>query len=246
MKALILSGGKGKRIMEESNDRNKCLIEVGKIHGKPLIEYSLDCAVNLPDVSEIVIVVGYKAEDILTRYGNQYRGKGIKYALQPEQKGLVNAIECAEKSIDGENFILMLGDELMVNPRHVGMIEKFNRENLFCVCGGVPVDNINLVKKTYDIICEEGDIISRLIEKPYNPVNNIMGTGNCVFRNEIFNYIKKTPVNLERGEKELVDLIQCAINAGHAVKFFNICDKYFNVNHEEDLKEARHFLVNLS
>jgi len=246
MKVLILAGGKGKRIEEISKEKNKCLIEIEKISGKPLIEYSLDYIVGLSDISEIVMVVGYKAEDIMSRYGDQYKGKLIKYVFQSEQKGLVHAIECAEKSINGENFILMLGDELMVRPRHIEMIEKFNKEGLFGVCGGVFVDDKNLVKKTYDIIKEKDDKILRLVEKPSDPVNNIMGTGNCIFRNEIFDHIKETLINPERGEKELAGLVQHAIDSGHTVKSFNICDKYFNINHKEDLQEAKHFLTNLS
>lgn len=245
MKTLILAGGKGKRIEKISVNKNKCLIEVEKMHSKPLIEYSLDYAVALPDISEIVIVVGYKAEDITNRYGNVYNGKPIKYVLQPKLRGLVNAIECAEKSINGENFMLMLGDELMIGPRHIEMIKKFNKENLFGICGVLPVGDKNLVKKTYNIVQKEDGVILRLVEKPSTPVNNIMGTGNCIFKNEIFDYIKETPINQERGEKELVDLIQHAIDSGHVFKSFDICDKYFNINCEEDFIEAKFFLKNL-
>jgi len=246
MKILILAGGKGQRMAETTKEKNKCLIEIEKIHGKPLIEYSLDYAVELSDISGIVIVVGYKAKDIMSKYGDQYKGKKIEYVFQPDQRGLVHAIECAEKSIGGENFVLMLGDELMVSPRHIEMIEKFNKEGLFGVCGGVFVSDKNLVRKTYDIIQEENGIILRLVEKPSDPVNNIMGTGNCVFRNEIFNYIKKTPINPERGEKELASLVQCAIDSGRMFKSFNICDKYFNINCKEDLLMAKQFLTNIS
>ena len=67
MKALILAGGRGKRIKEAHKDKNKCMIT---INGKPLIEYSLDCVAQT-GVSEIVIVVGYKAEEIINTYGKK-------------------------------------------------------------------------------------------------------------------------------------------------------------------------------
>ncbi|MBM3301924.1 MAG: NTP transferase domain-containing protein, partial [Deltaproteobacteria bacterium] len=41
MKALILAGGRGKRMEELSETENKCML---RIHGKPLIQYSLDNA----------------------------------------------------------------------------------------------------------------------------------------------------------------------------------------------------------
>lgn len=239
MKALILAGGRGERLDEVCEDKNKCMIE---IKGKPLIEYSLDCA-SQTDVSEIVVVVGYKAEEIINSYGNKYNGKPIKYVIQPKQKGLVHAIGCAQKAIGKEDFILMLGDELMVKPKHPEMIKKFQAENLFALCGRVEVEDKNLIKKTYAVIQGEDDRIFRLIEKPKNSMNNIMGTGNCLFRNEILFYIPQTPINQKRGEKELVDLIQCAIDDGHLVKSFAICDQYFNVNSEKEIKEAESYFA---
>ena len=109
MKALILAGGRGNRLNEFSENQNKCMIA---FRGKPLIEHILENTSAL-DFSEIVIVVGYKAEDIINHYGISFKKKRIRYVIQPEQKGLVHAIECARKALDGEDFFLMLGDEVM-------------------------------------------------------------------------------------------------------------------------------------
>ena len=242
MKALVLAGGRGKRLAGISEQQNKCII---KINGKPLLEYSLDnCAVQ-PSVSEIVIVVGYKAEEIINIYGNRYSGKPIRYVIQSEQKGLVHAIECAKKTIAGEDFMLMLGDELLIRPRHQEMIAAFDRDNLFGICGVVMVEDRDLIKKTYSVIQAKDNRIYRLIEKPSRPMNDIMGTGNCIFRNDIFSCIEQTPVNQKRGEKELPDLIQCAIDEGHPVKSFPICDHYVNVNVSEEIKEAESCFAHL-
>jgi dTDP-glucose pyrophosphorylase len=213
-----------------------------EIEGKPLIAYSLDCALKT-DVSEIVIVVGHMAEEIINTFGNNYQGKRIRYVFQPEQKGLVHAIECAQEALGKDDFMLMLADELMVNPKHREMIKKFQEENLFALCGMMKVEDKNLVKKTYATIPGEVGQIFRLIEKPNKPMNNLMGTGNCIFKNEILSYIPQTPINQKRGEKELVDLIQCAIDEGHIVKSFLICDQYFNVNSPEEIKEAQSYFA---
>ena len=86
MKALILAAGRGSRINELSNSSNKCMIT---LNDKPVIEYILDTIIKL-DVSEIIIVVGYKAEDLIDRYGTNYKGRTIVYVNQSEQKGLVH------------------------------------------------------------------------------------------------------------------------------------------------------------
>lgn len=223
---LILAGGRGKRLNELCDEKNKCMIS---IKDKPLIQYILDNAI-CADVSEIIIVVGYKAEEIINVYGNEYKDKSIRYIIQPEQRGLVHAIECAKETLGDEDFILMLSDEFMVNLQHKQMIDFFNKKNLFGVCGVVIVKDIELIKKTYSIIQGDDNRIYRLIEKPTKPMNNIMGTGNCIFKNEILSYIKQTPINQKRGEKELPDLIQCAIDDSSIIKSFVIYDNYSNIN----------------
>jgi len=237
MKALILAGGRGKRLESILNDKNKCMIKINNI---PLIEYSLNCAIKT-SISEIIIVVGYKAEEIINTYGNRYNEKPIRYVIQSEQKGLVHAIECAKEALGKEDFMLMLGDELMINPRHAQMIDIFKRKNLFGICGVVMVEDKELIKKTYSVIQSEDNRIYRLIEKPTKPMNNIMGTGNCIFKNDILSYIPQTPINQKRGEKELPDLIQCAIDEGNIVESFVICDYYVNVNIPEEIKKAESY-----
>jgi len=237
MKALILAGGRGRRLEEVSNDKNKCMIKINNI---PLIEYSLNCAIKT-SISEIIIVVGHKAEEIINTYGNRYNEKPIRYVIQSEQKGLVHAIECAKEALGKDDFMLMLGDELMINPRHTKMIDIFKRKNLFGICGVVMVEDKDLIKKTYSVIQSEDNRIYRLIEKPTKPMNNIMGTGNCIFKNDILSYIPQTPINQKRGEKELPDLIQCAIDEGNIVESFVICDYYVNVNIPEEIKKAESY-----
>ncbi len=239
MKALILAGGRGARLGDISNDKNKCMIN---INGKPLIEYSLECA-SRTSISEVVIVVGHKAEEIINAYGNRYNDKSIKYVIQPEQMGLVHAIECAKKTIGKEDFMLMLGDELMVNPQHQEMVKAFEKRKLFGICGVVFVEDTDLIKRTYSVIQADTNRIYRLIEKPSKPMNNIMGTGNCIFRNEILSYIDQTPINQKRRQKELPDLIQCAIDEGNVVESFEVCEHYVNVNVPEEIQKAQSYFA---
>ena len=237
MKALILAGGRGRRLDDLSTQKNKCMIP---IHGRAAIEYNLQYLENT-DIHEVVIVVGYRAEEIINAYGNRYGNKRLTYVIQWEQRGLVHAMECARESIGKDDFLLMLGDEILVHPRHKSMMEEFKKGKVFAMCGVLEVDDPTLIKRTYTLISDGDGIIHRLVEKPRTPLNKIMGTGQCVFRNGIFAYIEVTPIHHERKEKELPDLIQCAIDDGKVVKSFQICDKYTNINTSEDIEMAEGF-----
>jgi dTDP-glucose pyrophosphorylase len=235
MKALILAGGSGKRLHANSNGHNKCMLQ---LFGKPLVQYSLENAVRA-GVSSIVMVVGYRADEIINAFGNRFHDVRIKYVIQDNAKGLVHAIECCRTAIGDSDFMLFLADEILRNPRHEEMIEKFYSENLFVICGVVHESDIVEIRKTYAVIQDEREQrIYRLIEKPRNPPNHIRGTGNCIFRPGIFDYLDLTPINQSRGEKELPDLIQCAVDDGHVVKSFEIGNDYININTPEDVEKG--------
>jgi NDP-sugar pyrophosphorylase family protein len=185
LKALVLAGGRGKRLNAYTEEENKCMMLFG---GKPLIEYSLGNAKKL-GIKEIVIVVGHAAEQIINAYGNSYRGTPIKYVIQKEQLGLVHAMECAQKSVGDSDFVLFLGDEFLIKPDHKFLVRSYYEEEAFAVCGVIQVEDRKLVSKTYSILYDrDSRVVYRLIEKPNNPSNNLMGTGNIIFSHKIFDY----------------------------------------------------------
>lgn len=242
MKALILAGGRGKRLGSTTDEVNKCMLPV---HGRPLIEYSLAGAAGLSQITEILVVVGYRAQDIMGRYGQRFQDKPLCYVEQKEQKGLVHAIECARELIGSSDFMLMLADELMINPRHEEFVREFESSGAFALCGVLRVSERALISKTYSVLQSPDGGILRLIEKPARPANDIMGTGNCIFKNAIFDYIAHTPINQKRKEKELPDLIQCAIDDGHQVRPFLICQAYANVNDPQELLRTESYFAHL-
>ncbi|MBW2233511.1 MAG: nucleotidyltransferase family protein [Deltaproteobacteria bacterium] len=235
MKALILAAGRGERLGDHTDEDNKAALQ---LFGKPLVEYSIENALEA-GVDEIVMVVGYMAESIINRFGIEVGGIRIRYVIQQERRGLVHAIECAKDAIDGDDFMLFLADEILWKPKHKEMLERFHEDNLFVACGVVREPNREEIRKTYALIEDDRDRrIYRLIEKPRNPPNNVRGTGNCILRSAIFDYIEYTPINQSRKEKELPDLIQCAIDDGQIVKAIDIGVGYVNINTPADIEVA--------
>ncbi len=240
MKALILAGGKGTRLKDQPDAPPKPLLKVG---GKRLMDFSLQNAVSA-GVTEIIVVVSYVTEEVINHYGSQYRGVPITYKIQNDPRGLVHAVECAAGAIGSSDFILMLADEVFLTFSVTPLVERFHDEQLFAVLGVVEVDDRHRISKTYSILADSATgRIHRLIEKPRRPHDHVMGTGNCVLSNGILSYIDVTPVNQARGEKELPDLIQCAVDDGQPVKMHIISDRYINVNSMEDFRAAYDLLT---
>lgn len=238
MKALILAGGRGKRLTNLTKEKNKSML---RIFEKPLIEYNLEHAYE-SRVREIILVVGYRKEEIMKYVGREYKGISVKYVIQKQQKGLINAIECAKEAIGKSDFVLMLADEIVTDAKIKEMLKTFRERELFAVCGIVFEKNKSSIEKTYSAMVNEKGRVFRLIEKPRFPINKIKGTGHCIFKNEILDYIKRTPISMKRGEKELVDMIQEAIDDGKRIEVYPITDGYVNVNTDEDLELAKELI----
>lgn len=179
MKALILAGGRGKRLGNITESVNKCMLILDR---KPVLEYNIERAADIEEIDEILIVAGHRAEDIINRFGTAYKDKRIRYVIQWEQKGLVHAIECARDALGKDDFFLLLGDEVIGNSRHVEMLKAFLGENLFAVCGVLFQKDVSKIGKTYTVLTDNDGRIFRLIEKPKKALNNWQGTGTVSLR----------------------------------------------------------------
>ena len=74
MQAVILAAGMGKRLGEYTQDNTKCMLVV---NGVRLIDRTLE-ALYLVGVNKVVIVVGYKGQNVKTYLGNSFRGIPIE------------------------------------------------------------------------------------------------------------------------------------------------------------------------
>ena len=68
MQAIILAAGMGKRLGEYTINNTKCMIEV---NGVRLIDRTLETLKN-NGISRIVLVVGYKGQNVKNYVGNDY------------------------------------------------------------------------------------------------------------------------------------------------------------------------------
>jgi bifunctional UDP-N-acetylglucosamine pyrophosphorylase/glucosamine-1-phosphate N-acetyltransferase len=106
MQAVVLAAGEGTRLRPLTLKTPKALVD---IQGRPLLERILDA---LPDpVTEILIVVGYKRDQIRRRIGKTWNGKSVRYVVQTKLVGTGDAIHRAKKYLH-DRFLVVNGDDL--------------------------------------------------------------------------------------------------------------------------------------
>lgn len=110
MKAIILAGGKGKRLREIIKDVPKPMAPVG---GRPFLEF-LILQLFRYNIKDIVLSVGYKAEAIKSYFDNGKKwGVNIIYSEEYEPLGTGGAVRKASELIEDDEFIVMNGDSFL-------------------------------------------------------------------------------------------------------------------------------------
>src|SRR5262252_2861746 len=110
MKGLILSGGKGTRLRPITHTSAKQLVPVAN---KPVLFYGLESLVEA-GIKDIGIVVGDTQAEIRAAVGDGSRwGVRVTYIEQDAPRGLAHAVLISESFIDGDPFVMYLGDNLL-------------------------------------------------------------------------------------------------------------------------------------
>jgi len=245
MKCVILAGGRGSRIKRDMGYSprarwNKCLLPVA---GKPLICYSLENACSLYNEGYIdspaIIVYGYGGKMLRKFIGSQYRDLEITYVRQSWGSAL-GAIYATRRHVKKEPFLLMLGDEILIEPKLKEMIAAFHTLELDGMLGYKYETSMEEVKRTYSIELE-GNLVKRVIEKPQDPQSNLKGTGNCILPSSFYlwiPYVEKVAI------QDFVSCVQYGINLGSKFGAYEVCSEYFNINTLEDFEKAKKYLAN--
>jgi choline kinase len=110
MKVINLVAGICSRLKPLTNTCHKSLLD---INGKSLLTLQLD-AFSASGIDEMIFIVGYNAESIISQFGGKYHGMRLKYIYNPEYrtKSLDYSLYLAKNYVAGEKFIYFEGDVL--------------------------------------------------------------------------------------------------------------------------------------
>jgi len=179
MKAVVLAAGEGMRLRPLTVSEPKVMIPVAN---KPILEYVVDALVK-NDVRDIVMVVGYRKERIMSHFedGKKF-GARVEYVVQDKQLGNGHALACAKDRLSGE-FIVLPGDNI-VDVTAVGDLLRSGK----CPCALV-VESENPSK--YGVVTIDKGTIRTIVEKPTDIVSHTILTGMYRLSDRIFPFIDR-------------------------------------------------------
>jgi glucose-1-phosphate cytidylyltransferase len=207
MKTVLLAGGLGTRLTEETELRPKPMVEIG---GQPILWHIMKYYSSY-GFEEFLIALGYKS-DVIKRYFMDY--SGLAGSLSIDLKS--GKVEATEKRC--EDWIVHLRETgLYTNTGgRLKRLEAWLADGTFMVTYGDGLSNIDLSEllrfhrghgriatvaavrppARFGCLIFEGDLVAQFVEKPQIGEGWING-GFLVFEPEIFKYIDGDQSSLE-------------------------------------------------
>lgn len=200
MKGIILAGGSGTRLYPITIGIIKQLLPV---YDKPMIYYPL-ATLMLAGVRDILIISTPEDIDRFKRLFNDggQLGLSFSYAVQPEPRGIAEALIIGEDFIDNDNVWLILGDNIFFGHGLPELLRKVSTYKDGATIFGYWVAD----PQRYGVVefDKSGNVIS-IEEKPERPKSNYAVTGLYFYDKEAPE-IAKTLKPSRRGELEITDL----------------------------------------
>jgi len=221
LKAVILAGGRGTRLVEETKSKPKPMVKIGD---KPILWHIMKIF-SYYDINEFVLCCGYKYEIIKEYFENISENWSVEVVDTGLDTMTGGRIKRIEKYINNEKFFLLYGDDL----KSVNITELLNfhikNKKFVTVTAAQPPGRFGILK------LEENNVVE-MREKPPGDENWING-GYYILEPEIFNYISKDSDIWENGPlNKLIEEKQVS-----AFKYTGIYQPLDTLNDKIDLEK---------
>lgn len=235
-----MAAGDGTRY-KKSCGNNNCKI-LSELDNKFLIEFALGNLKAL-NIEQAFIVVGKAAEAIKKEIGYNYSDITVSYINQPIRKGIIHALIQAIKTIVADDVVLQLADEAFVNFNTTEVAEVVFAEEYDFLCGITYESNAEKIKSNYSVSVDKNLILKECTEKPHKVINNIKGTGFCVFDKQCIQLLSDIYDEEINFPCDLCDYMNLLISSGKKGKCICVADREFNINEYSDLTEAAKYYI---
>lgn len=222
--AVIPAAGYGTRLRPLTNIAPKELLPLGS---KPAAQFIVE-ELHAIGIEDIIFVVSPHKAGIQEYFGHAACGGDVRisYVFQETQRGLGDAILRAEDAIEGQDFLVALGDSVITRSgerelpvkRLISAFES-NPASAAIIVERVPIEDAHKYGMVAPVDEAKGAFeIRDLVEKPKpeNAPSNCAIAGRYIFRPEIFDWIRRTPPGFG-GELQITDSIKLSMQHGNRV-----------------------------
>lgn len=194
MKALILVGGYGTRLRPLTLSRPKPLVEFAN---KPILLHQIEALVEA-GVTEVILAVSYRAEEMERELSEEGRKLGISivFSHETEPLGTAGPIALAREHLQNcsEPFFVLNSDIICEFP--FKELAQFHRQH--GKEGTIVVTKVEEPSKYGVVVYKENGCIQSFVEKPQEFISNKINAGLYILNRAILNRIELRPTSIEK------------------------------------------------
>lgn len=196
MRGIILSGGRGTRLLPLTAMTSKQLLPV---YNRPMIYYPLNTLIKAGIKEILIIVAPDHAGDYLRLLGSGKQfGVKFTYEIQDKPAGLSEAFIIGENFIDQEDVVMILGDNIFEND--------FSAEiKSFKAGGKIFAKKVSDPERFGVVKFDEKMRAEKIVEKPSEWLSDYALTGLYIFDHRVIEAAKSLKPSA-RGELEITDI----------------------------------------
>lgn len=230
---VIAAAGRGTRMKHLAEEQPKHLIHVA---GKPFLHFLLRLVDEI-GFQRIVVVTGYQSGKMEAFLDTEPYNTVVVNQMEkePDDYGTAVVVRVVRDEVGDEPFVFINGDslytssvlkEIMVDDGYSHIIGTYHPDPTHY--GVLDVDHDGFLRS--------------IVEKPKEPLSNLINLGVYTFRPEIFEAVRSVELS-PRGEYEIVDAIN-ALASQKKVKVHQCRGEWIDFGKPEDLPEVERFLIN--
>lgn len=173
--AIVLAAGEGQRLRPFTVTRPKAMLSIAD---KPILQFVVESLAQ-NGIRNIIFVVGYRKEQVYDYMGSgEHFGVDITYVTQETQLGTAHALSQV-KDLAEDEFLVLPGDNL-IEAHTIADFMQIKPEAVLVKRVSDPV--------RYGVVNIDGGEVKDIVEKPEEPVSNVVNTGIYAFTRDIFKF----------------------------------------------------------
>ena len=194
MKVVILCGGLGTRLSEETSVKPKPMVKIGK---KPILQHIINIYSKY-GYKEFILALGYKGYYIKNYFKNRTEKKIKIKLVDTGKKTLTGGRLLRLKNFfkENENFMLTYGDG--ISNQNLTKLKNFHFKHK-------KIATMTVVRPPvrFGEVKLKNNLVTKFEEKPQSS-NSWINGGFFVFNSKIFSFIKSDKIMLERDPLEIL------------------------------------------
>jgi len=173
--AIVLAAGEGQRLRPFTVTRPKAMLSIAD---KPILQFVVESLAQ-NGIRNIIFVVGYRKEQVYDYMGSgEQFGVEITYVTQETQLGTAHALSQVKDMAEDE-FLVLPGDN-QIEAHTIADFVQIKPEAVLVKRVSDPV--------RYGVVNIGDGEVKDIVEKPNEPVSNVVNTGIYAFTRDIFKF----------------------------------------------------------